>query len=113
MFIVLDNAESILDPQGIYARGIYTMVEELSHFSNICLCITSRISTVPRYYSCPIILPLSMELACDIFYNTYENSGRSDIDRELVRELVHQLDHHALSIMLLATTAAHNMWDNN
>ena len=109
MFIVLDNAESILDPHGSDAHDIYTMVEELSRLENICLCITSRISTVPSDCNRPRILPLSMESACDIFYGAYQNSGRSDI----IRELVQRLDFHALSITLLATTAAQNMWDHD
>ena len=107
--LLLDNAESVLDPHGPDAREIYSVVEELSHFGNISLGITSRISTIPPHFKRPAIPKLSMESACDIFYAIYTNDVRSDI----VSDLVRQLDFHALSITLLATTACHNMWDYN
>ena len=107
MILFLDNAESVLDPQGTDAGEIYTIVEELSCFDNICLGITSRITTVPPHCKRLNIPTLSMESACDIFYAIYDDGGRSDV----IKNLVGQLDFHALSITLLATTASHNMWD--
>ena len=108
MIIILDNAESILDPKGASAKEVYSVVDELSKFRALCLCITSRITTVPPRCKRPEIPALSIEAACDIFYGIYGNREQSDTINTLLR----RLDHHALSITLLATTASHNAWDH-
>ena len=109
MLIVLDNAESILDPKATGAKEIHSVVDELCQFKTISLCITSRITTVPPRCKRPEIPALSMKAACDIFCSTYGDTRQTST----INNLLQRLDFHALSIKLLATAASHNLWDHD
>ena len=94
MPIVLDNVQSILDLWRPDTQEIYTVVEELSWFSNISICITSHISTTPPDCKCldaPMLLMATT-------HNTPHHINKSNDQLNLVNGILEQLYFHPLSI---------------
>ena len=109
ILLILDNAESILDPQGVDGKEIYAPVEEPSRFNNVCLIVTSRITTIPPDCKWSNVPPLSADAACNTFYRIYDNSKQS----EVIDSILRQLEFHTPSVTLLATVAHQNNWDDS
>ena len=109
VLIILDNAESILNPRGPHTKEIHSVVEELCRFKTVCLIVTSRIATAPRYCKHLDIPPLSMGATRDAFYGIYGGYRQPDIINDLLR----RIGGHALSVTLLAATAVHKEWGND
>ena len=111
IFLIIDNAERILDPNANDAKGLYVVVDELSQFENICLLLTSRISTIPPHCRRIVTPTLLQNNARSIFDSIYQDEGRADSN--IIDILLQRLDHHTLSVTLLATIAAQNRWSGS
>ena len=109
--LIIDSAERILDPNANDAKGLYVVVDELSQFENICLLLTSRISTIPPHCRRMAIPTLLQNDARGVFDSIYQDAGQADPD--IIDSLLQRLDHHTLSVTLLATIAAQNRWSGS
>jgi len=106
LLLILDGADSALDPLAIGAAETVATIEEISRCQDVCLITTSRMDAEILGFL-PIEVPvLSEDGARDTFYSL-SNLGRSSA----VNDLIARLDSHPLSIHLLAGVVHGKDWD--
>ena len=110
IFLVIDSAESILDPQEVGEPEIFRVVEELGRFSNVCLCITSRVATIPQDFQCLDVPPLSIDAARSIYYRVCGSAPRPP---GRIDNVLEQLGFHPFLVTSLGTIARQNNWNHS
>ena len=108
IFLVLDNAETILDPEVNDAVAIYHTIDELTKFANVYILITSRISTVP-----PVKQKELPSLPRDAASKIFCFIRGSETASAVIEGILQKLEFHALSIVLLTVAALQNRWDDD
>lgn len=74
---------------------------------SICVCVTSRIPTIPPHRETIDVPTLSTEAAREIFYRTYRRGERTD----QINDILERLDYRPLSITLPAAVVQLSQWD--
>ena len=97
MFIILDNAESILYPQETDAGELRAVVKEPETLGTLAWASPPASPLFPPHCKWLKIPTLSMEAVRDTFYSIYGDDEQSNI----VDDPLRCLDFHALSIALL------------
>ena len=109
IFLVLDNAESVLDTGANDAGDIYGVIDDLiQQFPKLYILITSRVSTLPpvKHREVP---SLPRDAASETFLSI---RGVETISAD-IEGVLEELEFHALSIYLLATVALQSRWDDD
>ncbi|KAF9781609.1 hypothetical protein BJ322DRAFT_233003 [Thelephora terrestris] len=106
LVLVLDGADSILDPVISGSGEISTIIEELGNHERVCLVTTSRIHPDIRGFHLVEVPTLSENGARATFYSLCNLSRSPAVD-----DVIARLDSHPLSIDLLASCVRENNWD--
>ena len=106
LILVLDGADSILDPLTSGPGEISAIIGEFGNYERVCLVTTSRVYPDIRSFHRVEVPAISEDGAQDTFYNLC-NLGESPA----VNDVIARLDCHPLSINLLANCVRENNWD--